>query len=95
MQFILLKIKQKYKFHGYDDNNSPLQEDFSKIKTMKFSEVIIPLSEIRSIGKNHITIQEDFGRLGMYEYECEGETSDFFENLKEKLLKANIYKIRV
>ena len=90
MQFILLKIKQKYRFHGYDDSHNPLQEDFSEIKTMKFSEVIIPLSEIRSIGKNHITIQEDFGRLGIYEYECGDETSNFFENIKEKLLKANI-----
>ena len=88
MQFISLKIRSKYIFHGYDENNEPLQQDFSMIKNMKFNEVIIPLSDIASIGNNHITIKEAFNRLGTYEYEH--ETPDFFEKIKEKMLKANI-----
>lgn len=88
MQFISLKIRSKYLLHGYDENNEPLQQDFSMIKTAKFNEVIIPLSDIASIGNNHITIKEAFNRLGVYEYEH--ETPEFFDRIKDKLLKAKV-----
>ena len=88
MKFISLKIRLKYRLHGYDEHNNPLDEDYSQIKSMKFNEVIIPLSDIAAIGKSHISIKEAFGRLVTYEYEQ--DSSDFLDVLKEKLREEKV-----
>ena len=88
MKFICLKVRLRYEHHGYDENNNALGEDYSQIQAMNFHEVIIPLSDIASIGKSRISIKEAFGRLRTYEYEQ--DTPDFFDKLKDKLREEKI-----
>jgi hypothetical protein len=88
MKFISLKVRLRHEHHGYDEHNNSLDEDHLQFKSMEFREVIIPLSDIASIGKNHISIKEAFGRLRTYEYEK--NSPDFFEELKEKLREKEI-----
>jgi hypothetical protein len=88
MKFISLNIRLRWTLHGFDENNNGISTDLSSIDSMKFNEVIIPLSNIASITSNRVYIKEEFGRYSSYEYKH--DYPDYFEILKGKLIAEGV-----